>query len=66
MVASVPADYTLCNALRLALAAGLLLLLGLIAAEAAPRSRCCRGWGSRPAPPGPAALIALRNPRWDQ
>ncbi|CAN8190888.1 unnamed protein product [Coccothraustes coccothraustes] len=34
-------DYTLCNALRLALAAGLLLLLGLIAAEAA-RSRCCR------------------------
>nr|XP_041576193.1 immunoglobulin superfamily member 1-like isoform X1 [Taeniopygia guttata] len=39
-------DYTLCNAVRLALAAGLLLLLGLIAAEAA-RSRGCRGWGSR-------------------
>ncbi|XP_074409764.1 osteoclast-associated immunoglobulin-like receptor [Zonotrichia albicollis] len=54
-------DYTLCNAVRLALAAALLLLLGLIAAEAA-RGRC-RGWGSRP---GPAALIALRTPRWDQ
>ncbi|KAL9835216.1 leukocyte immunoglobulin-like receptor subfamily A member 2 [Geothlypis trichas] len=59
-------DYTLCNAVRLALGAGLLLLLGLIAAEAA-RSRCCRrGWGSRPPPPGPAALIALQNARWDQ
>ncbi|XP_071311485.1 osteoclast-associated immunoglobulin-like receptor isoform X2 [Agelaius tricolor] len=58
-------DYTLCNAVRLALGAGLLLLLGLIAAEAA-RSRCCRGWGSRPPPPGPAALIALQNPRWDE
>uniref|UniRef100_A0A8C5IQD9 Ig-like domain-containing protein n=1 Tax=Junco hyemalis TaxID=40217 RepID=A0A8C5IQD9_JUNHY len=63
-VPSVPADYTLCNAVRLALAAALLLLLGLIAAEAA-RGRC-RGWGSRPRPPGPAALIALRTPRRDQ
>ncbi|XP_005057030.1 PREDICTED: immunoglobulin superfamily member 1-like isoform X2 [Ficedula albicollis] len=39
-------DYTLCNAVRLALAAGLLLLLGLIAAEAA----LCWGWRSRARP----------------
>ncbi|KAL2296789.1 hypothetical protein Nmel_014838 [Mimus melanotis] len=44
-------DYTLCNAVRLALAAGLLLLLGLITAEAA-RSRGCR---SRARPAGNAA-----------
>ncbi|XP_059718725.1 T-cell-interacting, activating receptor on myeloid cells protein 1-like isoform X2 [Haemorhous mexicanus] len=59
-------DYTLCNTVRLALAAGLLLLLGLIAAEAA-RSRCCRGWGSsaghRRAPP---RLLPCSNPRWDE
>lgn len=74
-VPSAPADYTLCNTVRLALAAGLLLLLGLITAEAA-RSRCCRGWRSRllpagsAAPPGTAAgpprLFPSSNPRWDK
>ncbi|XP_053814886.1 osteoclast-associated immunoglobulin-like receptor [Vidua chalybeata] len=68
-------DYTLCNTVRLALAAGLLLLLGLITAEAA-RSRCCRGWGNCPlpagsaAPPGTAAgpprLFPCSHPRRDE
>ncbi|XP_050169479.1 leukocyte immunoglobulin-like receptor subfamily B member 3-like isoform X2 [Myiozetetes cayanensis] len=40
-------DYTLCNAVRLALGAGLLVLLGLITAEAT-RSRCCRGGRAHP------------------
>ncbi|KAM4891451.1 osteoclast-associated immunoglobulin-like receptor isoform 2-T4 [Sylvia borin] len=61
-------DYTLCNTVRLALAAGLLLLLGLITAEAA-RSRCCRGWRGAPLPAGSAAppgLFPSSNPRCDK
>ncbi|XP_041254129.1 T-cell-interacting, activating receptor on myeloid cells protein 1-like [Onychostruthus taczanowskii] len=54
-------DYTLCNTVRLALAAGLLLLLGLIAAEAA-RSRCCGGCGSRPL----RRLLPCSDLRWDE
>ncbi|XP_010411498.2 LOW QUALITY PROTEIN: immunoglobulin superfamily member 1-like [Corvus cornix cornix] len=42
-------DYTLCNVVRLALGAGLLLLLGLLTAEAA-RSRCCRAGGAARSP----------------
>lgn len=50
-VPSAPADYTLFNAVRLALAAGLLLLLGLIMAEAARN----RGWKNQELPAGSAA-----------
>ncbi|XP_032930907.1 immunoglobulin superfamily member 1-like isoform X6 [Catharus ustulatus] len=55
-------DYTLFNAVRLALAAGLLLLLGLITADAA-RSR---GWRSQELLAGSAAPRAPPRDRWDK
>ncbi|XP_064530536.1 leukocyte immunoglobulin-like receptor subfamily B member 5 isoform X3 [Pseudopipra pipra] len=67
-------DYTLCNAVRLALGAGLLVLLGLITAEAT-RGRCCRGGRAHPLPAGSAPLTATsvgtpgfpsRASRWDK
>ncbi|XP_027744284.1 leukocyte immunoglobulin-like receptor subfamily B member 3-like [Empidonax traillii] len=48
-------DYTLCNTVRLALGAGLLVLLGLITAEAT-RSRCCRSGSAHPLSPQAALL----------